>query len=598
MKDRDSVVDRSNKGILPFPVEWLKSNHQKVEEFLSKASLADQIFFAMHLQGEDRMNLILLSPKGVEVVRALPPEEIYYMVKGMTRDDCIALLSAVSQEQLQYIFDLEWWDGNYFLPQRALEWFVLLDECDNSQILDWFLTEEFDQKVMVLQSLIKIYKRDEMTDSYEGVEGLPSFTVDGVYDIFIKVDEAEPILKKYLRQLFENQQKIYFALMEAVVWYLVTPTVETALHWRLTRTSERGIPEFDEAFTVYSQLNPDALNAEPASFEIFSNEGKYPIAPRYPLDYADDFLFFCQCLTRVTDLNRTETLRWELVCLANKVMVADRVHPSSLDGHKESLRKVLGYINIGLELGSEGDIEKGGRLLARSWMQVLFQVGYGSLMQLKWKAEALLKEHAVFLQNILASAEQDRLAGLVSRFPKAPTFVEKDEACNWRNLESLDDTRQAEQFLSRASFMVRFSKVCLGLGNFERAAVDFDYPEEKVLDFILLTTTAFARFTLFKEISCEPLNTAAAQSFLEMVFPPNIFKEDEKTCDQALCERFKAKLLKTPFAWTSEDKALLEWMMNEISRNLELQFGRVNLKSPVEWQFTHALLVRKSPEIP
>lgn len=596
MKDHDSVIDRSNKDVLPFPVEWLKSNPRKVEEFLSQAPLADQVDLAMRLQGESRMSLILLSPKGVEVVRALPPEEIYYMVKAMTRDDCITLLSAVSQEQIQYIFDLEWWDGFRFLPQRALEWLELLDECDSSQILDWFLSEEFEQKVMVLQSLIKVYKRDEMTDSYEGVEGLSHFTVDGVYDIFVRVEGAEPILKKYLRYLVEKKATLYFTLMEAVIWQMVTPTVEAAMRWRLTRTAERGIPEFDEAFTVYSQLNPDALNVEPASFEILSNDGKYSVAPRYPLEYADDFSFFCQCLAQVTDLHRAETLRWELVCLANKVMVADRVHPSSLEGRRETLRKALGYINIGLELGADGEVEKGRRLLARSWMQVLFQVGYGSLLQLKRKAEALLKEHGIFLQDILTDAEQDNLGGLVNRFPKIPIFGEKDEACKWRDFESLDDIRQAEKLLSRASFMVRFSRVCLGLTHFGQVPMNFDYPEEKkALDFILLATTAFARYTLFNEISCEPLNDKAAKSFLDMVFPPNIFKEDAKVCDQALGERFKAKLLQTPFAWTSEDQSHLQWLMDEITRNLNVQFGRVNLKAPVEWQYTHALLVRRSP---
>jgi hypothetical protein len=597
MKDHDSVVGSSSKEVWPFPIEWLKSNPQKVEKYLSQAPIADQVFLAMRLQGEDRMSMILLSPKGVEVVRALPPEEIYYMIKRIARDDCVTLLSAVSQEQLQYIFDLEWWDGHCFLPQKALEWFTLLDECDSSQILDWFLTDEFEQKIMVLQSLIKIYKRDEMTDSYEGVEGMPNFTLDGVYDIFVRVDEAEPILKKYLHQVFEQQPKLYFSLMEAVIWYTVTPTVEEALRWRLTRTSERGIPEFDEAFTVYSQWNPEALNAESASIEIFSNEGKFPVAPRYPLENAEDFTFFCQCLAHVTDPHRVETLRWELVCLANKVMVADRVHPSSLEGQTDSMRKVLGYINIGLDLGAGGEIEKGGRLLVRSWMQVLFQVGYGSLMQLKWKAEALLKEHGVFLQNILTPAEQDHLGGLVNRFPKAPVFVEKDEPCKWRNLESLEEIRQAEKFLSRAGFMVRFFRVCLGMTDVASVAKDFDCPEEKKdLDFILLTTTAFARFTLFNEISCEPLNDIAAKSFLEKIFPPNIFK-GEKMCDKALCEQFKARLLKIPFAWTSEDKALLEWLIDEITRNLEVQFGRVNLKAPVEWQYTHALLVRKASKI-
>jgi hypothetical protein len=81
--------------------------------------------------------------------------------------------------------------------------------------------------------------------------------------------------------------------------------------------------------------------------------------------------------------NRFETLRWELVCLANKVIVADGLDLSSLDVRHRALRKTLGYINIGLELGAEGDPEKGAALLDKIWIQSFFQVGYQQLRQVR-----------------------------------------------------------------------------------------------------------------------------------------------------------------------------------------------------------------------
>lgn len=593
MENTGNVIEKLNPNHLPFPAEWIKSNPRKVEEALSRMPVADQVLAVLQLQGKDRLDLVMLSPQSLEVVQALPPEEIYYMVKDMDRNECLLLLSVVSQDQLQYIFDIEWWSGDKFLPQRALEWLTLLDQCDDSQILDWFLTEEFDQKVMMLQSLIKVFKRDDLTDDYQGVENLPHFTIDNIYDIFIKINEAEPILKKHLPILFEKEPKIYLALMEATMWDILTQTVESAYRWRLARTAERGIPEFEEAFSIYSQLNPEALSTEPASPEYFSEGGKYLAAPRYPLAHANTSTFFCKCLAQLTDAQRIDSIRWELVYLANKVIVADKRDLASLDVHQEVMRKVLGYVNIGLELGAGEDIAKGGKLLDRSWLQALFQVGYGRLMQLKWQAETLLKEQGTFLQKILTPAEQDHLGGLVGRFPQVPIFVDKGEPYKWRNPESFQDVHQAENFLYRAGFIARFSKMCLGLSEREldRISTRFDYPEEKHdLDFILLTTTAFARYTLFNELSCDPLPDVAATSFIKMIFLPSISKSDPKVCDQVRIDRFKTKLLQTPITWTNEDKALLEWLIREITQNLKVQFARV--QTPIQWQYTHALLIR------
>ena len=595
MENQGGIIDKSDPHHLPFPAGWINSNPAKVEEILSQMPVADQVLAAMHLQGKNRLDFVNLSPMSAEVVQALPPEEIYYMVKDMDTNECLLLLSALSQDQLQYIFDIEWWDGDKFLPQRALQWLNLLDQCGEPQIFNWFLTEEFDQKVMVLQSLIKVFKRDDLTDDYQGVEGLPHFTLDGVYDMFIKVEEAEATLKKNLQALFEKKPKVYFALMEAVIWEPLTQTVEASYRWRLTRTAERGIPEFEEAFSIYSRLDPEALSMQPASPEYFSEEGKYLAAPRYPLDHVDTSNFFCKCMALLTDAQRINAIRWELVYLANKVMVADKRDPANLGVHLEVMRKVLGYVNIGLELGAEEDAVKGGKLLDRSWLQALFQVGYGRLMQLKWQAETLIKEQGVLLQKILTGVEQDHLGSLVNRFPKVSVFIEKEEPLKWKDPESLQDIHQAEKFLTRASFMIRFSKICLGLSEkgFEQILNKFDYPEDKQdLDFILLATTALARYSLFKEISCEPLSDAAAKAFVELIFLPSIPKDSPKVCDQTQIDQFKSKLLQTPFSWTTEDKAILEWLIHEIAQNLKTQFARIS--APFQWQYTHALLIHVS----
>ncbi|SVC10220.1 uncharacterized protein METZ01_LOCUS263074, partial [marine metagenome] len=122
---------------------------------------------------------------------------------------------------------------------------------------------------MLLQALIKVYKKDEMTESYAGVENLPHITFDGVYDIFFKVSDFEPV-REMIRLLRDQDPNLYFILMEAVIWYPVTPTVERAFRWRMTRTSARGIPEYEEALGIYSRLDPASLKVDAPTLDNFS----------------------------------------------------------------------------------------------------------------------------------------------------------------------------------------------------------------------------------------------------------------------------------------------------------------------------------------
>ncbi|MBI4382574.1 MAG: hypothetical protein HY579_00890 [Nitrospinae bacterium] len=654
MKIPNKAVSGKPIDDLPFPAEWIHSNPRQVEEILGQLPVADQARHALGLRGRERLDMLFLSPRGIETVRALPPEEIYYMVKEMGEQETLPILSVISEDQLQYIFDVEWWLEDKFLPQRALHWLALLDQCSDPQALNWFLTEEFEPKVMVLQSLIKVCKRDEMTDRYEGTEDLPHITLDGVYDIYFKVPEARPALEKTLKLLRTDCEKVYLSLMEAAIWYPVTPTVESAYRWRVFRAAERGIPEFEEAIAIYSRLDPEALKTGTPSPEDFSEGGKYAAAPRYPLADADGSAFFGQCLGLIADAARTEAIRWELVYLANKVIVADRRDPSTLETQTAVMRKVLGYVNIGLEAGAEGDIHKGEKLLERAWIQSLFQAGYGQLLHLKWQAETLLKNHGPFLQRVLTGREKEELAALADRFPQvsaswddkgdtrrrdggnppgplykgenppasapgkrpevtghAPTALNNARSLSepspldptftlaggeWRDPGSLADIRRAENFLQRAHFLTRFLKICLGLNEnaLERVSAKRLYPENKDdLDYAAFTSAALARYTLFKEISCEPLPDAAAKTFLEIVFLPNIFPGEEKTCNPELLRAFQDRLLQTPLSWSDEDKANLERLIQHVALNLQTQFGGIDIRKPIDWQFTRGLPVAK-----
>ncbi|MBT5471016.1 MAG: hypothetical protein HOK41_10475 [Nitrospina sp.] len=577
-----------------FPIEWIKTNPRKVEEILSTLPLEEQAKRVLNLPPVFQRELLVLCEDAVAVTQSLPTEEVYNLIKELGDEDSLLILSMVSAEQLQYFFDLEWWQGDKFQPERAMHWLELLDQCDDPETLEWFLSEDLDQKVMLLQSLIKVFKQDEMTDSYDGVEGLEHFTPDGVYDVFFKVKESK-VIKKLFLLLAEKDIGLLHELLEAVIWFPLTITVEKSYQWRLTRTAERGIPEFEEAIGIYSSLNPDALKQEVPSSDNFPG-GRFRFSPQYPLTQALLSHFFGQCILNIESEERLDAIRWELVCLANKVMVADKCDPSDLEARKKAMRKAVGYINIGLELGASGDQEKGHSLLHQLWMQSLFQVGFEQLKQVRSKVSLLLKENGIFMESIVSEGDKEKLGALVLPFPQIAEKGEEGGPVLWRDPETLDDVRAINKFLDRWAFYIRFAKQGLGLDAkiLESKWGGFDYPESSKLEFLTLITTAFARHTLFKTLSCEPLPITAAKSFLDVVFLAGIFQDEGKICDEDKVSSFERALLDTPMAWTETDRELLRELLVQCVANLEEQFGRLDFSKSIQWQFTHGLLITRS----
>ena len=585
----------------PFPLEWIKSDPKKVEEALSRMSIPEQVRCVQSLRGKDQMDLLILSSQAEQVARLLPEEDIYFLVKEIGEEDALPVLAILSEKQLQYLFDMEWWRGDKFVPQKAMDWLLWIEKASDQQLLHWVMTEDFDQKVMVLQSLIKVFKKDEMTDQYEGVEGLEHFTLDGVYDIFLKVAEAAPLLKNLFKLLYVEDQKVFYALMEAVIWYEVTPTVETAYRWQRSRVEEKGIVPYEEAIEVYSRLDADSLKLDAPSHDVFVDpESPYALAPVHPLSDTDPSTFFGQCLAMMKNHERVNAICWELMYLANKVMVADKQEYGNLDAHHETMRKVLGYINIGLELGAGGDIAKGESLLNQTWMQSLFQVGFAGIMRLKWEGEKLIKESGVLLEYLLTPGYMDHLAASVARFPQIGVLSteeaeEVETNVQWRNLQSVQDIQVLENFLRLSRFYVRFARQSLDLSQakIEQFLEEARYPASKEeLDLKVLTLTALARFTLFKEVECQPLLPEGAKSFLQAVFHIGIHQDESKIVNDDILQAFRESLLKTSLAWTPEDKERFDHLLTECVHTLQTQFGRLDFSKKIEWQFTRGLLLK------
>ena len=271
-----------------------------------------------------------------------------------------------------------------------------------------------------------------------------------------------------------------------------------------------------------------------------------------------------------------------------------------MDSQHETMRKILGYVNIGLELGAGGDIAKGESLLNQTWMQSLFQVGNAGIMRLKWEGEKLIKENGLLLKYLLTPGYMDHLAASVTRFPKIGVMrtseaEEVETNVQWRNLESLQDIQVLENFLILDRFYVRFARQSLELSleQIQQFLEEARFPANKEeLDIITLTLTALARFTLFKQVECQPLLPEGARSFLQAIFHVGIYSDESKVVNDDILLAFRERLLETSLAWTTEDKERLDQLLEACVHTLQSQFGRLDPSKKIDWQFTRGLLLK------
>ena len=69
---------------------------------------------------------------------------------------------------------------------------------------------------------------------------------------------------------------------------------------------------------------------------------------------------------------------------------------------------------------------------------------------------------------------------------------------------------------------------------------------------------------------------------------------EAKVCNEDLIASFEQELLKAPMAWTDPDKTCLQELLRECTKNLEAQFGSLDLTRPVDWKFTQGLCISSS----
>ncbi|NWF91877.1 MAG: hypothetical protein HXY46_03100 [Syntrophaceae bacterium] len=460
-------------------MEAVEREERDIEKSWRKYDLQKDLVPILQLRGRERMEAILDSDRPRELFQALPEEEAYFTIKEIGEQDALPLLSLMSPGQCQYLLDLELWKGYELQLENVERWLPLLLSCDGEAVAQWLRSIDLDTLLLILKKTIRVHVQDSEGPNLTQDGGTPHFTLDGTYYIEILTPTLQNQIEQLLRHLAETDLNFYWKVLHQVSWEIGTELEERALHFREARLEDRGFPPMEEALSLYQYLNPGRLKQMLEQKEIhLPGIPEEPALPSFPMILKDHHTFFSLCLRELGEGLVVDRLKMELAYMANQVMVADQPERIDLQTLQESLKKVGGYLSVGLELLSQGDVRRARKWIEQIPLKFVFQVGFGASLELKWRAERIWEKGWYSDRGLplsfLGSPWEERVEGLLK---KRPLFWDGVDEMEYREFRSLEEIRSLRRDLDEIELV----------GKVLSSLPPFSYSDGLVWKTVLLT---------------------------------------------------------------------------------------------------------------
>ncbi len=163
--------------------------------------------------------------------------------------------------------------------------------------------------------------------------------------------------------------------------------------------------------------------------------------------------------TDALQLIDTETvlhqIQSEFAGLCNQVIAADHQKITSKEGLGQIVRKVCGFLNLGLarlsQANKRGDVGHWAALIKRFPLSRFFRLGYGLVLELKWRAEKWHDRSWFSGQGLpLSFWDEEWLGVLGGVLLKKPLFFDNYRTGQmYRDFATYEEVQATEQVLSQ-----------------------------------------------------------------------------------------------------------------------------------------------------
>lgn len=449
-------------------------------------SFDERLAMVRGAQGRQKYNLLIEAADAERLIRRLPAQEVYLLLKELGTEEVPDILALVTPEQFTTFLDLDCWQRDLLEGKSALRWLALLLEGgDEEKILRTAQETDFSLLALLLKKFVTVTRgpEDFLDEDASSARGL-----EGVYDVEFRDPESAKLVGACLDILFRRERDFYIRVMEAIRWEQEAILEEEAYQGRVGRLLDHGFPDPAEARLVYAYLAPDSF--DPGQFS------KLPMAPAEEGVEAPAFVLsvpaggnlLAEVLAGGIDLNSA----WELTFLLNKVVSANRVDPGESEQVREAVGEVHRYLNLALEHLAGGDAARAASLFEGVYLETLFRLGFSLTQRLRHRAKKLRQSK---IGPYLEGAFRALVEALDNKKPLFYEGMEEPNRAGTRPFSSLRDLRLAGEWLDRLELQRRLFEERLPFELPAPAELDLtgcfpESPEDLGLSDIFLTALA------------------------------------------------------------------------------------------------------------
>jgi hypothetical protein len=406
------------------------------------------------LSGQEILDRILEQDSPRQMVQQLTQEDFFWLIKKVGNEDCLTLLELASEDQWQYLMDVELWRKDHLHLEETYKWLKRLQQADIKGLVRWLFGEGQSLAYFYFFKSIQVEIRGEDT-AYDIKTGF--FTLDGVFYVRVIDKDHRETIEDILRKMADEDLGRYQAFLFGLGGVIPAEIEEGMFRLRNVRLAEHGFVPWDEALSVYAPLAPGSLSVEgPIKTVNFPlDEQTRALIPLSPLYHAQGRNLLTEAFSRISDDLFLDRIRLEFAGLCNQILSADGVLANEYDVLIKTCRKAAGYVNLALERLCGMDISRAEKILRGNFLVSVFRAGFGLALEIKWEAERWLKESWFYGRGMDFSFWGDdwgeTLAGIVKKKPRL--YIGFEEGERYKDFEQLSELNACRKLLHRLMFM-------------------------------------------------------------------------------------------------------------------------------------------------
>lgn len=423
----------------------------------------------LSLPPEKALDRILEAHQPAALVHSFPEEDLYFLIHDIGAEDSLPLLSLASDRQWEYVLDIEVWDKDRIETRSVTRWLDLFLRSDPNRFIKWALEKQTEFIEFYLFKNIEVIIREHDQDPSDF--GDEYFTYDDTFyvrfldypagsesehvsDSAIEKDRDAFLLEFLKRLAAYDHAKYQQVLLESLS--IISPeSEEEAYRQRNISLAEKGFLPFEEAIGVYQHLDPKDLEKQEAQFAAwYAKPNQLLPVPLYSVGILKKDNLFSDAVKRIAADDVLQRVQTEFAGLCNQVIVADQKAIRSREELEPVVKKVSGYISIGLERLTKKEEEISTNhavaLVQKYPLSQIFRVGYGLALELKWRARRWQEKSWFAKQGLPLSFWGEEWIGVLGGLLiKKPLFFDNyTTGVLYREFNSSDEIIQTDSIVS------------------------------------------------------------------------------------------------------------------------------------------------------